>query len=307
MQPHGIMFHHFHGDQHPVGQGSLSADQLATMIDFLGRDRILPAAEWRRRALSGALGEGDLCLTFDDNLRCQYDIACPVLEDYGITAFWFVYTSVLEGKLERLELYRHFRTVYFESVGAFYDAFYRAANGAGYEVEISSELRTFEASRYLVAYPFYTVADKQFRYVRDDVLGTGRYHKVMDGMMAAKGVDIELLARNLWMDEVMLRQLHDEGHLIGLHSHTHPTRMAELPYEEQEREYRANQACLARWLGTSPDTMSHPCNSYNDDTLRALRSLGVKLGFRSNTAQKASSSLEYPREDHTNVLAEMSV
>ncbi len=45
-----------------------------------------------RRASEGSLGDNDLCWTpGHDGLRCQFDIAFPVLRDSGITAFWFVY------------------------------------------------------------------------------------------------------------------------------------------------------------------------------------------------------------------------
>ena len=81
------MFHHFHDGRHPAGQGSLSAHELADVIRFLGPARILPAREWLTRALAGTFDRGDLCLTFDDNLRCQYDVALPVLRHRIITNF----------------------------------------------------------------------------------------------------------------------------------------------------------------------------------------------------------------------------
>ena len=63
------------------------------MLRFVGLRNILPADEWMARATSDRLDENDLCLTFDDALRCQYDVALPVLEKYGLTAFWFVYSG----------------------------------------------------------------------------------------------------------------------------------------------------------------------------------------------------------------------
>jgi len=33
---HGIMFHHFHGGEHPAVQGSISAQDFADMIEYLG-------------------------------------------------------------------------------------------------------------------------------------------------------------------------------------------------------------------------------------------------------------------------------
>jgi len=75
------MFHHFHSDKHQTGQGSLSAEDLDEMIGHLDPERILGAGEWMDRAKKNNLGENDLCLTFDDALRCQYYVALPVLKD----------------------------------------------------------------------------------------------------------------------------------------------------------------------------------------------------------------------------------
>ena len=105
---HGIMFHHFHDEEkHIVGQGSISADRLYNMLNFYGKNHnILSAEEFLHRAENHTLLEKDVCLTFDDGLLCQFEIAYPVLKQYGVTAFWFIYTSPLDGVLEKLEIGR---------------------------------------------------------------------------------------------------------------------------------------------------------------------------------------------------------
>ena len=300
---HGIMFHHFHDQAHPRGQGAMSADELERMIEYLGPDRILPAREWQRRAEAGTLGVDDLCLTFDDNLRCQFDVAVPVLRRHGLTAFWFVYTSVLQGKLERLELYRFFRTVRYPSAEAFHDAFLGATLAGPDADHVRRRLAGFRPADHLRDFPFYTDGDRTFRFVRDDVLGPARYHDVMGRMMS--GENLDALGRGLWMGPAELRQLHAEGHVIGLHSHTHPTRLGELPAAGQQAEYAANQSALTDLLGERPTTMSHPCNSYSAQTGPVLAGLGVRLGFRANMAQPAHGPFEFPREDHANLLRRM--
>lgn len=312
MPPHGIMFHHFHNDRqdagptrHPAGQGSLSAAAFAEMIQFLEPERILPAREWLARALADTLGETDLCLTFDDNLRCQYDVALPVLRDFGLTGFWFVPTSVMQGNFERLEVYRTFRVKHFDHVDDFYEAFFRAVATSDCARQVEEALERVHPSTFLTEFPFYSEADRRFRYVRDEVLGPQRYNRIMDMMIAAMGVELEELARNLWMDADCLRALHADEHVIGLHTHTHPTRLASLNQHGQLREYRDNHTHLLELLGEPPIAVSHPCNSYSADTLAILRQLGIRLGFRANMALAEHSELECPREDHANVRREM--
>ena len=59
--------------------------------------------------------------------------------------------------------------------------------------------------------------------------------------------------------------------------------------------------------------MSHPCGSYNDETLSILREIGIELGFKEMMAiEKAkgmkkinNSSLEIAREDHAEIFKKM--
>jgi peptidoglycan/xylan/chitin deacetylase (PgdA/CDA1 family) len=283
MQAHGIAFHHFHDGPlggpnvaYPAGAGSLSAQELADLIERIDPRRILPAHVFLNRVIHGQLQPQDVCLTFDDTLRCQYDLAVPVLEDFGLTAFWFVNSSVLQGNIERLEVYRQFRTIGFHTLDDFYAAFFVALN----ETEFA------EADR-----------DVRFRHVRDCVLGPTRYAAVMDRMMEDAGFNVRRVARQLWMDDSAVVSLHESGHVIGLHSHTHPTQMAMLDAAEQQYEYRSNFNHLTALLGEPPTAMAHPCNSYNAYTLRLLRGLGIKLGFGAGGADTTGGLLEMPRID----------
>jgi peptidoglycan/xylan/chitin deacetylase (PgdA/CDA1 family) len=310
MGAHGLMFHHFHdGDEksaavrHPRAQGTIGGDDLRRVLDRIGRGRILPAMEFLDRAQTGRLEPHHLCVTFDDNLRCQYDVAGPVLDEMKITAFWFVYTSVMQGNIERLEVYRRFRTTQFHNVDDFYAAFFVGAHESPWGRRIDGALKTFQPSEYLREYPFYTDSDKRFRFVRDEVLGPTAYSAVMDAMMADARYDVRGVARTLWMRDEHVKSLHASGHVIGLHSHTHPTRLERLGEDEQRYEYRANHAHLTAVLGEPPACVSHPCNSYSAMTLEILRELGVTVGFRANMQASASfGPLELPREDHANLI-----
>ena len=49
--------------------------------------------------------------------------------------------------------------------------------------------------------------------------------------------------------------------------------------------------------------MSHPCGSYNEDTIKVLSNLKIKIGFRANMNVKdVLGKYEIPREDHSNIL-----
>jgi peptidoglycan/xylan/chitin deacetylase (PgdA/CDA1 family) len=164
-------------------------------------------------------------------------------------------------------------------------------------------MMTFKADQYLKDFTFYTSNDRRFRFVRDRVLGPEKYNNIMDSMLDAADFDRRTTGRQLWMTEAMLRELANDGHIIGLHSHTHPTNLAALDRNDQLTEYQKSKARLTEIIGSEPITMSHPCNSYNRDTIDVLKELGIKIGFRANMAMtEVPSDFELPREDHANIL-----
>jgi peptidoglycan/xylan/chitin deacetylase (PgdA/CDA1 family) len=302
---HGIMFHHFHDDAqgHPKGQGAISAAGFEDIIRRVGPSRILPAKEWVGMAGAGTLPADALCLTFDDALKCQLDVALPVMRDYGLTALWFVPSAVCEGGGAYLEVFRYFRTVEFGSVEDFYIAFYEQMRATELSSKLEAGLRGVDVTRHLAEFAFYTDEDRRFRYVRDRILTVPEYERIMLEMIASRHLSPEQLSRNLWLSNSDVRALDAHGHVIGLHSYSHPTDLRSLPVEQQTAEYQRNYAHLSSVLGKKVETVAHPCNSYSEDTLSILRQLGVVLGFCSRMVEPGLSALEWPRQDHTNITA----
>ena len=120
----------------------------------------------------------------------------------------------------------------------------------------------------------------------------------------------------LFFSEKDLKNLNKLGHLIGLHSHSHPTLMEKLSYFEQEKEYQKCASIISKIIRKSGDIikcMSHPSGSYNEDTLQILKKLGIELGFKQTmTIEKEkgmkkinNSILEIARQDHADIIKRM--
>jgi peptidoglycan/xylan/chitin deacetylase (PgdA/CDA1 family) len=66
------MFHYFHDDKlHKQGQGSISKDDFYKIIKFIGHENILDAEKFFNRFKENKLKQKDVCLTFDDGIKCQ--------------------------------------------------------------------------------------------------------------------------------------------------------------------------------------------------------------------------------------------
>lgn len=303
---HSIMFHHFHNSKHPEGQGSLSSDDFEQMIEWLTRKhQILNADEYLYKLENDDLKNNEICLSFDDALLCQSEIAAPILDRRGIKAFFFVYSSPFCGDPDPLEIYRYFRTTEFSNIDEFYDQFFLQAK-VNHPESYDNALKEFDGKNYLSAFPFYTDNDKWFRYLRDLVLGKLKYEEIMNQLMINHQFNKELASKNLWMSNKNIQELHSNGHIVGLHSYSHPTTLHSLTMKQQEAEYGKNFDHLSSLLNTKPIAMSHPCGNYNEDTLRILNKFGIRIGFRSNNSvTHINSSLEIPRNDHANIYKEM--
>ena len=308
---HGIMFHHFHDDGiHTKGQGSISKDDFYKMINFIGRDNILDADIFYEKFKKNTLKENEVCLTFDDAIKCQIDIALPVLEEFKIKSFFFVYTSMFEGRPDNLEVFRYFRMNFFDNVDEFYNNFYKV---------LDKDLRNFfdtnneKIKSTKVKFPHYSIEDVKFRLVRDVFLTKSHYEETMFLMMKEKQFHFKKFYPRLFFNSNDLKKLNSLGHLVGLHSHNHPTLLEKLTYDEQKNEYEQCLSSISRILDKPKNEikyMSHPCGSYNNDTLKILEELGIGLGFKQimtieqeKGMKKINNSfLEIARQDHSKIF-----
>ena len=307
---HGIMFHHFHDDGiHTKGQGSIDKDDFYKMINFIGRNNILDADIFFEKFKNNKLKEKEVCLTFDDAIKCQIDVALPVLEELKIKSFFFVYTSMFEEKPDNLEIFRYFRMNYFNNVDEFYNSFYQV---------LDKDLKTFfednndKIKATKIKFPHYSIEDIKFRLVRDIFLTKSQYEETMLLMFNEKQFNYKDFFKKLFFQKDDLKTLDSLGHLVGLHSHNHPTLLEKLNYDEQKDEYEKCLSSISNILDKPKNEikyMSHPCGSYNKDTFEILKELGIELGFKQimtiepeKGMKKINNSfLEIARQDHAEI------
>ena len=311
---HGIMFHHFHDDKiHKKGQGSISKDDFYKLIKFIGRKNILDANIFFEKLKENKLKENEVCFTFDDAIKCQFDIALPILEELKIKSFFFIYTSIFEGNPDKLEVFRYFRMNYFESVNSFYKDFYKAVDENLETFFINNENKIKSLKK---KFPHYTIEDIEFRLVRDIYLNKNSYEKIMLFMMKEKNFDYEQFYSKLYFNKNDIKQIDKLGHLVGMHTHNHPNLLEKLDYEKQKFEYEKCISLISKFLSKPMNEikyMSHPCGSYNEDTLKILKELGIELGFKQimtiepekGMKKINNSNLEIARQDHAKIIKMM--
>ena len=131
------------------------------------------------------------------------------------------------------------------------------------------------------------------------------YNYIVEKIIDSHGLTFNDLRSNLWLTESDLQSLNDQGHILGLHSYDHPTNLKKFNELFQKNQYYDNLRFVEKF-SQNPVSMSHPCNSYNETTLKILSNMGIKIGFRSNMGSKdfikKYKNLQLPREDAANIL-----
>lgn len=305
--PHGLMFHHVHKENStPSGQGSITDKEFEEILLYVGIKNVISPAEWLHKLQNNKLHESDLCITFDDGLKCQFEVCLPILEKYNIKAFWFVYSIVFEGGIAKIGIYQYFMSACFVDIDNFFDSFFKKLDIHEISIKDERQYRIFYDD-YKAKFPFYSHNDINYRFIRDKVLNKNTYYKIMDELMEEKGVISVDISKKLWMNNSDLKQLNEEGHHIGLHSYDHPTVISKLSFKQQYSQYLRNYEHLQGICNREIYSVAHPCGNYNNDTLQVLKKLKILCGFRSNMTPSIrgkinQSHLEIAREDSVNIL-----
>lgn len=302
---YGVMFHHFHSPGRKKRPGSLSAHDFERLLDVLEeKTKIVGPEEFAE--LLGKPSETDsaVMLSFDDSLRSQYEVAAPILKARKIKAGFAIYSSIYSGEPDPLEIFAEFRESHFESFHDFLSEFLSVVS------QQISNLKSLAANGvekgFLEEFPFYSYEEKLFRFVRDEILTADQYKVFMWQLIdQANSFNPEAVARNVWMEVKHLRTLVSDGHTLGLHSHSHPTRMDLVPKQAQIDEYTRNFVWIEEHLEVTPDFVAHPCGRYSRDTLQVMAELGIRYGFRSSMSELSErSQYEIPRQDASNLVME---
>ena len=303
-----VEFHYFHDLlSHPKCQGSLSASDFERMLDYLqSKFTLMDGKKFLEAAVNGTGEENQICLTFDDGVRSQLDVAVPVLESRGLTGIFFCYSSHFTGDISMLEVYHDFRFRCYKDVDAFYREFFEILrqDPGICTLQMQHSMDRFSYDDYLVHCPWHSYTDKLFRFTRDCLLTKAQYRELMGRMMLRRGYDWKKQSEGLWMDGQSLRELEKRGHVVGLHSHTHPTNITGLGEGEQVWEYVENQRCLSQILGHPVQVAAYPCGKYQPGTLETMKQLGVQIAFTAEMNSYADP-LRMPRKNHPLIWKEM--
>ena len=294
-----IMLHYFHDNKNfKQVQGSISAEQLEKIITDT-KYKVLSAEIWIEKFKNKTLEENEVCLSFDDGLKEQVEVAIPILNKYSLKGIFNINTGSFEDKND-LEVNRYYRNYYFDSVEEFYSEFFKKLEE---NEEYKKIAQSIDFNSFLEGYDFYTYEDRKFRYFRDVVLKE-KYDILMKDMR--KNLNSKEILKKCCFNKEDIKMLSEEGHIIGLHTHSHPVTLSNLNYKEQELEFSKNKEILEEIIKKQIKIVAYPCGEYNIETLKLMKKLGVEIGMVTNTTSIKDNNLLIGREDICKIIREYS-
>lgn len=296
----GIFFHYFTDENNINCQGALNGRQFERILLYiLSHYNVCDPIQFTNDVLNDRVDKNEVCLCFNCGLKSQVEVALPILEKYNIKAFWMLCSKNFEEKLVDIEVYHHFRFFSFNSLDEFYKEFFNLANLylEKKRMNLSEVGQKMISDNYLSWSGYYSYDDKLYRYLRDYILSK-EYNLIMEELMFRKKYNPYYYFDRLWVSRADVETILNKGNVIGLHSHSHPDRLELLDFDKQLMEYEKNKKILESITGCSINSMSHPSNSYNENTLFILKKLGIKIGFQSK-CNNTKSSLLIPTIDHS--------
>jgi peptidoglycan/xylan/chitin deacetylase (PgdA/CDA1 family) len=297
---------HFVGDYSaaPVRIPSIGAENLNALIQRLLRTRtaVSPGDLFAFFGDGKPLPARGFMFTFDDGIRGQLTNAVPVLQRYGLSAAFYIPGSVFDpaGRLPLLERQRFLQYAYGD-YREFLERFAAAVASIAPEVKESdltpSAAALARMGAFLAEYPFYSVEERYYRYLRDKILSPDVFAEAIDRLFQARFGSDRALLDAYYFSAADVRDLSAQGMTVGCHGYAHE-HLPRLP--DQRIDIERGIETLTDIVGERPQTMSYPFGSYDARTLDLMRDLDMVFAF--TTANQTATitrdqPFQIPRRD----------
>lgn len=275
---------------------NLFREQIAFMksnFNIVTMEQVLEAISTKEK-----LPEKALLLTFDDGYADNYNVALPILEEYGVQGSFFI-----PGKTFMTHQLLDVNKIHYVLASAnIYNLvedlkkemdYYR-----GQEFQYASTEELF--AKYAVASRFDIKETVFVKQMLQTVLPE-KLRNIISSKLFAKyvGVTEEQLAYELYMSKEQIRTMKRHGMFIGIHGYDHYW-LGNLPVEQMENDISLALDALDEFVDRKQWVMNYPYGNYNKDVLAYISKQGACLGLTTEVRLAdidKDNPLELPRLD----------
>ncbi len=281
-QIYSVMFHDLYDIGGESTQGAINWKEFQKIVEVIRKSDLISSAEVLNDSTTEDL-EQKIFITFDDGLLRQFELGLDWLDKLDIVACFFVHTSPLLGDYDVHQLLRTLKNSnIFQGVEEFNKKFINHLQSDYTQHEIDKIDNSFSQKGYFNQFTFYSDSDKKLRFIRDHYISQDEYKEKAISFIHSFNIDTDSLAEDTYMTGDNLKTIAERGHVVGLHSHSHPSNLGSLSDQEQFTELKRNKEVIESMIGIPPKTISYPSNSYNSQTISHLIDLDIYSGFRAD-------------------------
>lgn len=251
----------------PISSAQLAAqvEELSRGFEVVSRDHLLAAAAGER-----SLPERACLLTFDDGLRCQIEIALPVLERLGAPAVFFVPGKPLA---ERRPLVVHMVHAVRERIDDARLLELLAAHGVSPD-HVSREDATAH-------YRYDEAEAARVKYLLNVAVPPAERQRVVSSIFSQLVGDEAAFAAELYASSDQVRDLERAHRAVGAHSYAHQP-LAKLTPRALDDDLARVRGVLAGLTGSPPLAFSYPYGgpaAVSTRVARRVEAAGFRVAF----------------------------
>ena len=275
---------------------NLFREQIAFMksnFNIVTMEQVLEAISTKEK-----LPEKALLLTFDDGYADNYNVAMPILEEYGVQVSFFIpgktFTTHQLLDVNKIHYVLASANIYnlVEDLKKEMD-YYR-----GQEFQYAPTEELF--AKYAVASRF-DIKETVFVKQMLQTVFPEKLRNIISSKLFAKyvGVTEEQLAYELYMSEEQIRTMKRHGMFIGIHGYDHYW-LGNLSVEQMENDISLALDALDEFVDKKQWVMNYPYGNYNKDVLAYISKQGACLGLTTEVRLAdidKDNPLELPRLD----------
>jgi len=275
-----VNFHYLGDELYPFGgiypisteKFTQQLEKLGEAFEFVSLGDLLQAVKEHK-----SLPERSCLITFDDGLKCQFDLALPILEKKGIPAAFFVIPQTMtEKKVCNVHKIHKLRA-------AFEPVEFRKKVDTSLSILFRESIAGLLAGREqepVQKYRYDNPEQAELKYVLNNVLSEEQKDQLVGVLFSEHFGDEKKMADEIYINLDKAKKLFQKGSL-GLHSFSHLS-LANLDREKLEKEVVAGKAVLEGLVGGEIEAISYPYGSVydiNTEVIEVCKQAGLRIGL----------------------------
>jgi len=199
-----------------------------------------------------SLKKNSFLLTFDDGLKDHYENVLNILNRYKIKGIFFISTSpIFENKMPVVHKIHFLRSILNLKKFISILTFALPSEWKNYKL---SDKQVLNAEK---TYPFDTLQDKKTKYFLNFILPSEVIDSTTSKMLKILKYNEKELCNELFLTKEQIVEIHNDGHIIGLHGNTHET-LSKFNKKKLKQDLQSCQNYLNSILGFEPSILSYP-------------------------------------------------